>query len=54
VEGVENSKTYAPVSKLATMRMMLSAAANRPWAMNQIDIMHAFLHGDIDNEVYMK
>jgi hypothetical protein len=53
VEGIDYAETYAPVSRLATMRAMLSVAAYRKWKVHQIDITTAFLHGKIDADVYM-
>lgn len=32
---------------------MLSLAANLDWPLHQFDVKNAFLHGDLDEEVYM-
>jgi hypothetical protein len=53
VEGVDYNETYAPVSKHATLRTLFAVAANRGWSVQQLDIKTAFLHGDVDSEVYM-
>jgi Reverse transcriptase (RNA-dependent DNA polymerase) len=53
VEGIDYEETYAPVSRLATIRTMLSVAAHREWKVWQYDVTTAFLHGDIDADVYM-
>jgi hypothetical protein len=52
-EGIDFAETYAPVSKLATLRTLLGTAAARNWEVQQIDIKTAFLHGDTDTDIYM-
>jgi hypothetical protein len=46
--------TYAPVSRVTTLRVLASVAAKRNWKVHQVDIKTAFLNGDIDTEVYME
>jgi Reverse transcriptase (RNA-dependent DNA polymerase) len=50
---VDFEETFAPVSKLATLRVLLSVAARRGWKVHQIDIKTAFLNGPVDTDVYM-
>jgi hypothetical protein len=54
VEGLDYNETYAPVSKHATLRTVFAVAAHRGWIVEQLDIKTAFLHGDVDTEVYMQ
>ena len=53
-EGVDYDETFAPVSRLSTLRTLLAVSANRGWRVHQIDIKTAFLHADIDTDVYMR
>ena len=41
------------MAKLNTIRVLLSLAANLDWPLNQLDIKNGFLHGYLEEEVYM-
>ena len=46
-------KTFSPIAKLNTIRVLLSLAANLDWLLLQFDVKNVFLHGDLDEEIYM-
>jgi hypothetical protein len=39
---------------LATIRTILSIAVSREWSLHQLDVQNTFLHGFLEEEVYMK
>ncbi|KAL0408386.1 UNVERIFIED_CONTAM: Retrovirus-related Pol polyprotein from transposon TNT 1-94 [Sesamum radiatum] len=53
VEGVYYIEKFSLVAKAVTVRTILAVASSYAWLIHQIDINNAFLHGFLDEDIYM-
>ena len=51
--GIDYQETFSPVAKLNTIKVLSSLAANLNWPLHQFDVKNAFLHGNLEEEVFM-
>ena len=51
---VDYFDTFSPIEKLKLVRLFISLAASYDWNLHQLDIMNVFLHGNLQEEVYME
>ena len=52
--GIDYSKTFNPVVKLATVRLVLAIAVSCNWPLKHLDVSNAFLHDHLKEEVNMQ
>lgn len=53
-EGINYDETYAPISRLEAIRMLLAFTCYKNFKLYQTDIKSAFLNGYINEEVYVE
>ena len=52
--GMDYSNTFSPVDKMKFVQLFVSLAATYNWDLHQLDIKNVFLHGDLQDEVYIE
>ena len=45
---------HLQVARMSFVRILISCAINSEWPLYQLNIKNAFLHGDLQEEVYME
>jgi len=51
--GLDYEETFALIAKMNTLRILLSLAAHFDWKLLFYDVKNVFLHGDVEEEIYM-
>eukprot|EP00253_Pinus_taeda_P013035 PITA_13035 len=54
VSGIDFGDIFSPVAKVTSIRILLSVAAAFDFEVEQMDVKTTFLHGDLEEEIYMK
>ncbi|GJW81938.1 putative RNA-directed DNA polymerase [Tanacetum coccineum] len=52
--GIDFDEIFSPVVKMGSIRVVLGLAASLDLEVEQMDVKTAFLHGDLDKEIYME
>ena len=52
-EGIDFNEVFSPVVRHSSIRVMLAIVALFDLELEQLDVKTAFLHGDLDEEIYM-
>lgn len=54
IEGVDYFQVFSPVLRFDTVRFLLAITAERNWELQQFDVKTAFLHGDLEEHIFME
>ena len=54
VTGIDFGDIFSPVTKVTSIRLLLSVAGAFDFEIEQMDVKTTFLDGDLEEEIYMK
>ena len=52
-QGIDFDEIFSPVVKMSSIRVILGLTASLDLVLEQMDVKTAFLHGDLEEEIYM-
>jgi hypothetical protein len=52
--GIDYEETYSLIAKMTTVRVIITIVVAKGWFLHQMDVKNVFLHGDLQEEVYME
>ena len=53
ISGQDFTNTFSSVTKFTTLRTLLSIITHKRWELHQVDVVAAYLQGDLDEELYL-
>ena len=51
---IDFTKTFSPIIRLPSVRVLLSLAVNKAWSLHHLNVSNAFLYGDLEEQVFME
>jgi hypothetical protein len=51
--GIDYLETFAPVVRWPIIRSIIALVARKKWKLQHLDVITAFLHGLIEEDIYM-
>ncbi|KAM0786725.1 hypothetical protein ACM66B_002165 [Microbotryomycetes sp. NB124-2] len=52
--GIDYKETFAPVAQFASICLLIALAAAQGWPIIQADVDKAYLHGDLNKDLYLR
>ena len=53
-KGIDYNEIFSPVVKMSSIRVVLGMAATMDLEIEQLDVKTAFLHDELEDEIYME
>ena len=53
-KGIDFDEIFLPIAKMCSIRVKLGLAASMNLELEQLDVKTTFLHGDLDEEIFME
>jgi hypothetical protein len=54
VQGIDYVETFSSVAKIDSIQLALAITTSRKWEVHHMDVKNEFLHGYINEEIYME
>ena len=54
VQGIDYEETFSPVARYKCIQYLLTYAALQDWEIEAMDVKLAYLHGVLEEEIYME
>ena len=51
---MDYTETFASVAKMDSIRIVLAIVASKRWEVHHMDVKSEFIHGEIQEDIYMK
>ena len=54
VHGMDYNETFSLVARMDSIRLVLAIATLNRWDVHHMDVKSAFLHGELEEDIYMR
>ena len=54
MHGIDYDEIFSPVARYSSIHILLAYAAKYKLLVHQMDVVSAFLHGELNEEIYMQ
>ena len=51
---MDYNETFTLVARMEPIRLALEIAASKSWEVHHMDVKSDFLHGDLEEDIYMR
>lgn len=54
IKSSDYYETFALVAKIVTVKILIVVVTMKNWDLNQLNVNNAFLHGELQKDIYLK